>query len=66
MDGMQMILYMPLLIRTMIFTTIAALELTIRKKYHGWGMPYCPGKTASMYQVIRPYKKASITSIPII
>lgn len=42
------------------------LELTCIKKYHGLGTPYFPGKTASIYQARRPYKKASNKSIPII
>lgn len=50
-------------IRTMAFAITTALVLTIRKKYHGWGTPYCPGKTVSIYQVTRPYKKASSKSI---
>lgn len=38
--------------------------LTMTKKYHGWGMPNCPGKTASTYQVTRPYSMESSSSIP--
>lgn len=45
---------------------IESLELTCTKKYQGLGTPYLPGKTASIYQAIRPNKAASNKSIPII
>lgn len=38
--------------------------LTINGKYHGCGIPNCPGQTASIYQVRRAKIVASIMSIP--
>lgn len=40
--------------------------LTCRKKFQGLGIPYFPGKTASMYQATMPYRKAVNKNIPII